>query len=135
MGPVAFQPPAGRTFPAPARLIRSSTRQLLSDISSDASLPELPPGLGEGEGIDRRRVADLIAEIKLSADKLATDRTSRGDLKILSRALRELRYAFKVFTPYRTRRKVTVFGSARTRPSDPSYPQAVAFGHAMAQLG
>ena len=44
------------------------------------------------------------------------DRTSRGDLKFLSRTLRELRYAFKVFTPYRSRRKVTVFGSARTRP-------------------
>ena len=37
--------------------------------------------------------------IKESADKLAADRTSRGDLKILSRALRELRWAFKVFAP------------------------------------
>jgi uncharacterized protein (TIGR00730 family) len=106
----------------------------LSDIiSSDASLPELPPGLEDVERIDHRRIADLIAEIKLSADKLATDRTSRGDLKILSRTLRELRYAFKVFTPYRTRRKVTVFGSARTRPQEPAFEQAVAFGRAMAQ--
>jgi uncharacterized protein (TIGR00730 family) len=53
-------------------------------------------------------------------------------LKILSRTLRELRYAFKVFTPYRTRRKVTVFGSARTLPNEPTYRQAVAFGQAMA---
>ncbi|HTU25639.1 MAG TPA: cytochrome D ubiquinol oxidase subunit II, partial [Pirellulales bacterium] len=82
--------------------------------------------------IDHRRIADLIAEIKLSADKLATDRTSRGDLKLLSRTLRELRYAFKVFSPYRTRRKVTVFGSARTRPEEPTFEQAVAFGRAMA---
>ena len=91
------------------------------------------PGLGDAAGFDRRRIADLIAEIKLSADKLATDRTSRGDLKLLSRALRELRYAFKVFTPYRTRRKVTVFGSARTRPEEPAFEQAVAFGRAMAE--
>ncbi len=70
--------------------------------------------------------------IKESADKLAADRTSRGDLKILSRALRELRWAFKVFAPYRSRRKVTVFGSARTRPHEATYKQAVEFGRAMA---
>jgi len=78
------------------------------------------------------RVSDLIAMIKESADKLAQDQTSRGDLKILSRTLRELRYAFKVFSPYRDRRKVTVFGSARTRPNEPAFEQAVAFGKAMA---
>ena len=44
-----------------------------------------------------------------------------------------MRYAFKVFTPYRSRRKVTVFGSARTRPDEPTYEQAVKFGHAMAE--
>ncbi|HVW37343.1 MAG TPA: LOG family protein [Pirellulales bacterium] len=81
---------------------------------------------------DRDRVSDLIAMIKESADKLAQDQTSRGDLKILSRTLRELRYAFKVFSPYRDRRKVTVFGSARTRPHEPAFEQAVAFGKAMA---
>jgi len=79
--------------------------------------------------------ADLIAKIRQSADKLATDRTSRGDLKILSRAIRELRYAFKVFAPYRSCRKVTVFGSARTPPGDPAYGQAVEFGRAMAEHG
>lgn len=87
------------------------------------------------EPIDQRRISDLIDEIKQSADKLASDKPSRGDLKLLSRAIRELRYAFKVFTPYRTRRKVTVFGSARTRPDKPAYQQAVAFGRAMAQEG
>ena len=76
---------------------------------------------------------DLIATIKESADRLANDGTTRGDLKILSRTLRELRYAFKVFTPYRRRRKVTVFGSARTGPEKPSYQQGVQFGKAMAE--
>ena len=85
------------------------------------------------ESLPPDRVADLINLIKESADKLAQDQTSRGDLKILSRTLRELRYAFKVFSPYRTRRKVTVFGSARTRPEDPAFQQAVAFGKAMAE--
>ena len=64
----------------------------------------------------KRAINDLIQRIKESADKLASDGPSRGDLKILSRTLRELRYAFKVFSPYRRERKVTVFGSARTLP-------------------
>jgi uncharacterized protein (TIGR00730 family) len=75
---------------------------------------------------------ELIELIRQSADKLAEDNVSRGDLKILSRALRELRYAFKVFGPYRSRRKVTVFGSARTLPTEPAYRQAMEFGRLMA---
>jgi uncharacterized protein (TIGR00730 family) len=85
--------------------------------------------------VDPQHVADLIQRIKQSADQLASDGTSRGDLKILSRTLRELRYAFKVFSPYRSRRKVTVFGSARTLPHESTYLQGVRFGRAMAQRG
>jgi uncharacterized protein (TIGR00730 family) len=85
---------------------------------------------------DRRsNIDDLIQTIKETADKLAADGSTRGDLKILSRTLRELRYAFKVFAPYRRRRKVTVFGSARTPPDHPAYQQAVELGRAMAQAG
>ena len=78
---------------------------------------------------------ELIAEIKQTADKLAEDKATRGDLKILSRALKELRYAFKVFAPYRMNRKVTVFGSARTKPENPCYTTAETFGRRMAEEG
>lgn len=79
--------------------------------------------------------SELIEEIKATADKLAADKATRGDLKILSRALRELRYAFRVFTPYRRDRKVTVFGSARTQPDDPVWKQAELYGRRMAEEG
>lgn len=79
-----------------------------------------------------RHVSDLIDLIKQSADKLEKQGSTRGDLKIISRAMRELAYAFKVFTPYRHLRKVTVFGSARTKPDQPAYQMAVDFGKAMA---
>ena len=75
---------------------------------------------------------DLIESIKHYADKLAQDDSTRGDLKILARTLQELRYAIKMFKPYRGWRKVTVFGSARTRPDQPAYEQALQFGRAMA---
>jgi hypothetical protein len=94
---------------------------------NDAELPV--------SGVTGRKTHDLIATIKEYADKLADDGSTRGDLKILSRALRELRYAFKVFAPYRHRRKVTVFGSARTPPGEPAYEQAMELGRKMAELG
>ena len=78
---------------------------------------------------------ELIAEIKQTADKLAEDKATRGDLKILSRALKELRYAFKVFAPFRMNRKVTVFGSARTKRENPCYTTAESFGRRMAEEG
>ena len=99
---------------------------------SEPTSQHIPPPDAD-QPYDRRQIADLIDKIKESADKLEADRTSRGDLKILSRTLRELRYAFKVFTPYRSQHKVTIFGSARTLPDHPAYQQAVKFGRAMAK--
>jgi uncharacterized protein (TIGR00730 family) len=97
----------------------------------DESIVKAEPGSEERQ----RYIEDLIATIKESADKLATDGSTRGDLKLLSRTLRELRYAFKVFTPYRKRRKVSIFGSARTQPHEPTYQEAVKLGRAMAEAG
>ena len=97
------------------------------------------PQASEGEVIEHdfelQQHSELINEIKATADKLQADGATRGDLKILSRALRELRYSFKVFTPYRRNRKVTVFGSARTKPEDAEWDQARQFGRRMAEEG
>jgi uncharacterized protein (TIGR00730 family) len=81
------------------------------------------------------RDAALITEIVTTALLLGRDAASRLDLKIVNAALKEMRYAFKVFAPYRHVRKVSVFGSARTRPGDPDYEQARAFGKVMAENG
>jgi uncharacterized protein (TIGR00730 family) len=73
--------------------------------------------------------------MRRTVDRLHLDGTTRGDLKILSRTLRELRYAFKVFQPYRRRRKVTIFGSARTPSDHPAYLQAVEVAKRISQHG
>jgi len=103
-------------------------KQAPTDVSESDVLPT------EHNAVLTER-STLIEEIKETADKLARDGATRGDLKILNRALRELRYAFKVFTPYRKQRKVTVFGSARTSPEHPAYRQSLLFGSRMAQVG
>jgi uncharacterized protein (TIGR00730 family) len=80
-------------------------------------------------------IEQLVQQIKETADKLVRDQANRGDVKLLSTALKELRYAFKIFGPYRHRRKVTVFGSARLPASHPAYQVAVAFSKRMAEAG
>jgi uncharacterized protein (TIGR00730 family) len=67
---------------------------------------------------------DVMADIVNTSLRMATDNADRLDLKITATALREMRAAFRAFAPYRDRRKITMFGSARTRPDDPLYAQA-----------
>jgi len=83
----------------------------------------------------RQQIADLIRRLRQAADQLPADRTAHDDLKILSQTLRELRRAFAVFAPYRTQRKVTVFGSARTPRDAPAYEHAERLGKMMAANG
>jgi uncharacterized protein (TIGR00730 family) len=78
---------------------------------------------------------DLIAEMVHTVVKLAGDEASRGDLKVLTRALKELRYAFKVFARYHRVRKVSIFGSTRVREDDPYYQMAKDMGRRLAEEG
>lgn len=93
---------------------------------------ELDPPVDEAPKLDG--IEHYVQQIKETADKLLRDRASRGDVKLLSTALRELRYCFKVFNMFREHRKVTVFGSARLPLTDPSCVQAIEFGRRMAEM-
>lgn len=95
----------------------------------------------------RRRVEDLIAlkggghnedavtDIIENALKLLKDVKDTGDVRVIQTALRELRYAFRLFAPYARIRKVSVFGSARIESDKREYQQAVEFGRKMVQAG
>ena len=53
--------------------------------------------------------------------ELGREGVAAGDLKIIDAALGEMTEAFRVFSPYRNVRKLTMFGSARTEREDPVY--------------
>ncbi|HEX2849253.1 MAG TPA: LOG family protein, partial [Acidimicrobiales bacterium] len=78
---------------------------------------------------------DLLGELFASVFALAADQPDRLDLKIAASALAEMREAFRVFAPYRDVPKLTIFGSARTRPEDPLYDQTRRLAAAMAKRG
>src|SRR5438046_661915 len=107
----------------------------------DKSRPHPDPfeqvtGQEEGHEIHQPpSIEQLVQQLRETADKLIRDNTPRGDVKLLNTALKERRYAFKVFAPYRQMRKVTVFGSARLSSDNPAYQQAVEFSRRIAEAG
>ena len=89
----------------------------------------------DGEESTREELRGLIERLRQASEPLDTRRIAEHDLKLLSRAIRELRRAFTVFEPYRSQRKVTIFGSARTPRDTPEYMQAEALGRKLVEHG
>jgi uncharacterized protein (TIGR00730 family) len=79
--------------------------------------------------------SDLVSELVMNALKVGRENTAVADLKLINRSMREMRRANRIFESYRHVRKVSVFGSARTRPEDPTYIAAVEFARRMAGRG
>jgi uncharacterized protein (TIGR00730 family) len=103
----------------------------LQDFTATAFGNTTPRPLTTGDtGLDKRvrelvaasgceKSCELIEEMVITALKLGRDQTTTADLKLFNRSLKEMRYAARVFAPYRNVRKVVVFGSARTPANDP----------------
>lgn len=69
----------------------------------------------------------ILADIFKSALKLTQDSPGTLNLKISSSVLKELRYSFKKFAPYKSHPKITIFGSARVPADKPLYRMAKDF--------
>ena len=68
-------------------------------------------------------VLQMLATVMNAADS----DIGEHDLDMMNRTLSEMFAADKMFMPYSNVRKITCFGSARIKPEDPSYLQAVDF--------
>ncbi len=97
-------------------------------------IPEVDALLAEIFDLIAPTHEDLYSEIVAAAVRLGSDSLDRGDLKIVLGALRELRQTFKIFASYPGRR-VSVFGSARSKRHTGQYQYAQLFGAEMARHG
>ena len=86
---------------------------------------------GDPENLDGRMVTEMIA----TALKLAGEGHDSAQLKLINSALKELRYAYRVFNTYRGARKLSIFGSARTPPEHADFIAARELGERMAERG
>ena len=84
------------------------------------------------EAVGRPEETSLLFEMLASAYRMGAEGLDRGELKLVSSALKEIRYSFGLFDQYRGVHKVSIFGSARTKPGEAAYRCAVDMGAAMA---
>jgi uncharacterized protein (TIGR00730 family) len=104
----------------------------------------MTPGVPDS---NEARAASIVEELGVSGSvRLATELVSEAlglisddpdvlDLKIAAAALAEMRDAYAVFKPFKQERKVSIFGSARTKSDDPEYIQARDLAAALADRG
>jgi uncharacterized protein (TIGR00730 family) len=109
--------------PEPRRyqLQNEASNRLITELLKEAGIPQ-----------ERRFYYQQLLTTVL---KMHEDGAGLADLKITNAALKEMRYAFKVYAPYRDVRKVTVFGSARTPGTDDAAIAAREFGRRMVEEG
>ncbi len=107
------------------------------------------PGSHESTGDEEidRRIQDLVndwacdssnplvQELIVTALKIGRDCLPDGDLKLYNRALKEMRRTSTVFGPFTDERKLSIFGSARTKPEEPEFHAAVSFAKKMREAG
>lgn len=107
---------SAKSLREPTEEIKERVRRLIADYGGGAN-------------------EDLVADLIENALKILKDVQARGDVKVIQTAVRELRYAYRLFEPYDRVRKVTVFGSARTQPDRIEYQKAVEFGAKIVEAG
>jgi uncharacterized protein (TIGR00730 family) len=100
-------------------------RQWTVDPPFDARVRELVREWGA------EKSPELIEEMIVTALKIARDRMSVADLKLINRSMKEMRNAAKVFAPFQHLRKVAVFGSARASADSAEFKVAEDFGREM----
>ncbi|MBI2724357.1 MAG: TIGR00730 family Rossman fold protein [Chloroflexi bacterium] len=118
----------------PGSVRRSPTRQRMrrrsgtGDPKLDAQIEALVAGVSDIGS------PDLLRDITQTAFRLGRT-ANRGEMKLVSRSLRELGRAFRIFAPYHGVRKVSIFGSARTDVEHAEYRAARDFSSAIAARG
>jgi uncharacterized protein (TIGR00730 family) len=99
---------------------KETRRQLIEKLLAD-----VPKGRQAGF------LQDMLETVMLYTE----DDAPVADLKLVSRSLREMRYAGSVFRKYAERRKIAVFGSARTRAEEPDFQLAREFARRITAEG
>jgi len=90
-------------------------------------------GLIERAGGIRR--SQIVREMILASLKAGQEDDGGVDLKLMNTSLKEMRFTAKAFSAYRDVKKVTVFGSARTRPDETAFRMARMLGQRLSESG
>lgn len=111
---------------------RSTNPVRVSDERAQGAIDELIRLVGgDPDTFDGRLIAEMID----TSLKLIPDSHDTGQLKLIARSLKEMRYAYRVFNQYPDARKISIFGSARTPEDHPDYLAAKTFAASIVRKG
>ncbi|MDD5128255.1 MAG: TIGR00730 family Rossman fold protein [Candidatus Omnitrophica bacterium] len=111
-------------------MMEKTTRSYeVGDPAIDNLISELVKKTGSAQ------TENLLGEILTTTVKLGKESDDKGDLKLVNNALKELRYSFKIFSPYRGVKKVIIFGSARSKVKSAEYKMAEDFSRRLSEKG
>lgn len=79
--------------------------------------------------------ANLVGQMIESSLKLLLENYDTGQMKLMNRALREMRHAYRIFNKFKHSRCISIFGSARTPENHPDYLAAKEFSTKIATAG
>ncbi|MCE5316562.1 MAG: LOG family protein, partial [Parachlamydia sp.] len=79
--------------------------------------------------------SDLVSQLIHNSLKMLSEGHDIGQLKLISRAMKEMRYAYRIFNQYGGSRRISIFGSARTPEEHPDYKLAKDFSRLMEDAG
>ncbi|MBS4167699.1 LOG family protein [Parachlamydia sp. AcF125] len=105
------------------------------DVNSPEILKEIHDLLKLCEVNPETFESSLIIQQIQNSLKLLSEGFDHGKLKLITRTFKEMRYAYRVFNQYPGRRRISIFGSARTPETNCNYQMAKAFSNELAKQG
>jgi uncharacterized protein (TIGR00730 family) len=78
---------------------------------------------------------DLLRKLLAQVMAMPLDELKRGELKLLNSTLKDFRASFNTFAKHRTKRKISIFGSARSPEGSPIYEHCKRFAAACVERG
>lgn len=97
------------------------------DVNDERILTKIQELVEECGGTCGNYESDLIVQQIQTSLRLLFEGHNLGQLKLITRALKELRYAYRIFNDYPGSRRISIFGSARTPEDHPDYKMAHEF--------
>lgn len=107
----------------------------MSETQEDAIQERIKELISLSGGSQDTFESDLVSQLMHTSLKMLTEGHDIGQLKLITRALKEMRYAYRIFNKYGGARRVSIFGSSRTPEDHPDYLLAKHFSSLMEDEG
>lgn len=105
------------------------------DVTSDSVTEKIRELIAECGGAKDEFEQDLITQQIQTSLRMLFEGHNKGQLKLITRSLKEMRYAYRIFNQNQGTHRVSIFGSARTPENHPDYHAAEELSRQLAKNG